>query len=126
MKKNSWIGAILGAITGLCFGFVANNLLVSMTGGLWSVEEGAPWIAIYAVVIAPIICGFIYGLVKGVGIGLLAGLVSPFVTAFIDYFACIIIGLFLSGGALSLGICIVLLAGLIAGPGRILVIIIEE
>ena len=126
MKKVDWVGAILGAVISLPFGFIAHNALVSITDGLWSIEEGAPWIAIYAVFIVPVICGFSYGLAKGTGVGLLAGVVSPFITAFIDYFACIIIGIFLSGSALETVIGIILLCAIFAGPGRIIIVIFEE
>lgn len=126
MKKANWLGAVLGAFLGLMFGFVAHDALVNITGGLWSVKEGAPWIAIYAVIILPVFFGFAIGLSKGVIRGLLAGAISPFVTAFIDYFTCLIIGIFASGSALTLIMSILILSALLAGPGRIIVLVFTD
>lgn len=126
MKKANWLGAALGTIAGLIFGFVAHDALVNITDGLWSVEEGAPWIAIYAVIIVPTIFGFAIGLAKGVARGLLAGMISPFVTAVVDYFTCIIIGIFVSGSALTLIMSIFVLAALLAGPGRVIFIVFTD
>ncbi|MCI9450203.1 MAG: hypothetical protein HFE30_08130 [Clostridiales bacterium] len=125
-KKVHWLSAIIGISAAICFGNIATAVLENITDGLWSIEEGAPWIAIYIVVLFPAICGGVFGLTRGVGHALFAGIILPFITAIIDYFTCILIGIFLDGSGMTLVVSILFLLALFAGPGQVLIIFIFD
>ncbi len=122
--KNKEINIGSALICGfIAFGlsFSANNMLIDITGGLWTLEEGAPWIAIYAVFIIPVVFSVITGAAKTFA-GIIMSIASPFIVAIADYLICVLIGLFLTGNILNFVVGIILIGTLISGSSGIIII----
>lgn len=126
MRKLNIGAGISSGILGILGGIKANSMLVSITSGLWTIEEGAPWTVIYGVFILPAIISLCIGLTNGYVKGILCGVFSAFIIAFILYIACLIIGLFMSGSVLTLILGIIVLISMLTPSTYVILIIFER
>ena len=129
----SVLGCILGLVIGYRTGILINGFLntdFALSKGLWSVEAGAPSLAIKAVEFLPAILGAVGGIVYsvkfkylGVLAGAVIGLISAPIVGILSYVTCLIIGSFITGIWLPLLVILALFAELFFPVKWILIII---